>query len=364
MANDFSPSSRNFDFLAGGGEMGERMRALDWSKTPLGAGRGMAAVAQNHRSRHARFALCDVDAVGTGTHLFLQRCLSTDRRHEARLGARCTFGQGLGGNLARHRSPHSAGSRGGRATWDEGLPLFLERYGFAEETYHTFSYSPIYDDGSRIAGMLCVVTEVTDRVIGERRLRVLRDLAASPRAEATEEACKRLINVLADDPLDVSFACLYLLDQTHARLLLAHHHGDLPKRLLPAQIELADRSAPWPIAESIRSGAPQVVELPHDGPESIAAPLWPDRVRQRHGVTRQAGLLDEYRGAHRRPFAAPSSRRWLSRISRSDRPAIRRRDCRCASLRGGARHAPRRWQKSIAPRPPSSRTCPMNSGPR
>ena len=55
--------------------------------------------------------------------------------------------------------------------------------------------------------MLCVVTEVTERVIGERRLRVLRDLAASPRAEATEEACKRLINVLADNPLDVSFAC-------------------------------------------------------------------------------------------------------------------------------------------------------------
>jgi hypothetical protein len=40
-------------------------------------------------------------------------------------------------------------------TWDEGLPLFLERYGFPEESYHTFSYSPIYDDSSSIAGMLC-----------------------------------------------------------------------------------------------------------------------------------------------------------------------------------------------------------------
>jgi hypothetical protein len=58
----------------------------------------------------------------------------------------------------------------GRATWDEGLPLFLERYGFPEESYHTFSYNPIYDDGNQIAGMLCVVTEATERVIGERRL--------------------------------------------------------------------------------------------------------------------------------------------------------------------------------------------------
>ena len=72
----------------------------------------------------------------------------------------------------------------GQATWDEGLLLFLERSGFPEETYHTFSYSPVYDDDSRISGMLCVVTEVTDRVIGERRLRVLRDLARAGRGRA------------------------------------------------------------------------------------------------------------------------------------------------------------------------------------
>jgi len=46
---------------------------------------------------------------------------------------------------------------------------------------------------SRIAGMLCVVTEVTDRVIGERRLRVLRDLAARTMGvEPVEESCGRL----------------------------------------------------------------------------------------------------------------------------------------------------------------------------
>ena len=50
----------------------------------------------------------------------------------------------------------------GKATWDEALLLFLERSGFPEETYHTFSYSPVYDDENRIAGMLCVVTEVTE----------------------------------------------------------------------------------------------------------------------------------------------------------------------------------------------------------
>ena len=66
--------------------------------------------------------------------------------------------------------------RTGVATWDEALQLFLERSGYAEETYHTFSYSPLTDDDGRIAGMLCVVSEETERVIGERRLATLRDL--------------------------------------------------------------------------------------------------------------------------------------------------------------------------------------------
>ena len=37
----------------------------------------------------------------------------------------------------------------GEATWDEALLLYLERSGFAEETYHTFSYSPLADDAGR-----------------------------------------------------------------------------------------------------------------------------------------------------------------------------------------------------------------------
>ena len=65
--------------------------------------------------------------------------------------------------------------RTGNATWDEGLLLFLERSGYPEETYHTFSYSPLPDDDGKIGGMLCVVTEDTERVIGERRLATLQD---------------------------------------------------------------------------------------------------------------------------------------------------------------------------------------------
>ena len=70
--------------------------------------------------------------------------------------------------------------RTGQATWDESLLLFLERSGYVEETYHTFSYSPLPDDEGRIAGMLCVVTEETERVIAERRMATLRDVGNVP----------------------------------------------------------------------------------------------------------------------------------------------------------------------------------------
>ena len=56
----------------------------------------------------------------------------------------------------------------GRGSIGKALLLLLERRGYAEETYHTFSYSPLADDQGRTVGMLCVVTEETERVLSER----------------------------------------------------------------------------------------------------------------------------------------------------------------------------------------------------
>src|SRR6185437_10768249 len=75
----------------------------------------------------------------------------------------------------------------GEATWDEALLLFLERSGYTEESYHTFSYSPLRDDDGAVVGVLCVVSEETDRVIGERRMATLRDLGSDPSAIRTEQ---------------------------------------------------------------------------------------------------------------------------------------------------------------------------------
>jgi signal transduction histidine kinase/CheY-like chemotaxis protein len=101
----------------------------------------------------------------------------------------------------------------GHATWDEGLLLFLERSGYQEETYHTFSYSPLRDDQGQVAGVFCVVAEVTERVIGERRLSLLRELAAAL-ASTTGEAdvLDTAQRVLAEGDKDLCFTATYLFE--------------------------------------------------------------------------------------------------------------------------------------------------------
>jgi len=271
--------SSGLDFLIGGGEMGARMRAFDWRLTPLG---DAAAWPQSLKtivrvmldSRYAMWMLWGPEFTFFCNDAYLP---TVGLKRDWVLGARSdkVWEEIWPDILPRIQRVLADGE----ATWDEALLLFLERSGFTEETYHTFSYSPVYDDDNRVAGMLCVVTEVTERVISERRLQVLRELAQCPRASSTEEAGECLFGVLAGAQSDIPFAALYTMDPAAHTLRLTHHYGNLPQRLLPAEIGCADPSSPWPIAEALRRGLPQVVDLP-DGVEAIPAPLWPERIGQ------------------------------------------------------------------------------------
>jgi signal transduction histidine kinase len=137
----------------------------------------------------------------------------------------------------------------GEATYDEGLLLFLERSGFPEETYHTFSYSPLADDTGRINGMLCVVTEETERVLGERRVETLRDVASALATTNTEEeVLQALRNQFGRNKKDLPFTLTYLFDnQGRARLAsstgISSRHPLAAKQIAPAAI------LPWPVHE-------------------------------------------------------------------------------------------------------------------
>jgi len=167
--------------------------------------------------------------------------------------------------------------RTGEATWDERLLLFLERKGFPEESYHTFSYSPIPDDGGGIGGMLCVVTEDTERTIGERRLRTLRELAARTTEEprSADEACQLAAATLAENGADVPFVLIYLVDGAVARLA---GEAGLPAgtTAAPAVIALDDASAPWPLATVLATGHAIVVDNVRERVGAIPSGAWGD----------------------------------------------------------------------------------------
>src|SRR3954471_2134251 len=135
--------------------------------------------------------------------------------------------------------------RTGEATWDEALLLFLERSGYPEETYHTFSYSPLAGDDGRIEGMLCVVSEDTERVVSERQLATLRDLSTGIAAARTEaEVLAAVRTELAADQRSLPFTLTYLYDGDALKLAAASgidEHHSVVARTWPeqeAQVEL------------------------------------------------------------------------------------------------------------------------------
>ena len=150
--------------------------------------------------------------------------------------------------------------RTGTATWDESLLLFLERSGYVEETYHTFSYSPLIDDDGTIAGMLCVVSEDTERVIGARRLATLRDLGSESATGRDErEYLRSAAEHLADNHWSLPFTLVYLFDSDEQVAELVCSTGIATNHeAAPEQITIGAEPV-WPIADLV-AGRPLIVE--------------------------------------------------------------------------------------------------------
>ena len=142
----------------------------------------------------------------------------------------------------------------GNATWDEALLLFLERSGYPEETYHTFSYSPLRNDSGAVTGMLCVVSEDTDRVIGERRMATLRDLGSDPSVVRTEQETLDFAGRQLDrNRRDLPFTETYLFDADGSAARLAASTG-IPAGhpAAPGTIAAGDPDPVWPAAALLR----------------------------------------------------------------------------------------------------------------
>lgn len=246
--------------LAGGGDMGALTRARDWATTPLGS---VEEWPQSLRTivsvcLSSRFPLL----VWWGPELVMlyndaYRPILGTTKHPAALGQ---SGKECWPEIWHVIGPMLAGVLAtGEATWSDNQLLLLERNGYVEECYFTFSYSPIRDETGGVGGVFTAVTETTEQVLGERRLRTLSALAARTAAAPTaEDACTIAVATVAHNRADIPFALLYLPDAGGAQMRLAAATGlEVATLASPSSINLGaseEAGAAWPLAQVMRTG--------------------------------------------------------------------------------------------------------------
>jgi len=209
--------------------MGARMRAVDWAGTPVGP---LSAWPQSLKtairiilnSRYPMFVWWGRELTNFYNDAYIP---FLGKRHPEALSKPAatvwTEIWDVVGPQADAVLNHHA------VTWNEDLLLVMERYGYIEETYFTFSYGPITNDDGSVSGVFCACTENTGRVVGERRLRTLRELAArTVAAKTVEQACALSIEALATNAHDLPFALIYLLNDSGKQARLAGATGITP----------------------------------------------------------------------------------------------------------------------------------------
>jgi signal transduction histidine kinase/serine phosphatase RsbU (regulator of sigma subunit) len=229
------PASESAGFLAGGGEAGALMRELDWARTPIGPPESWpdslrTAVSICLSSRFPILLWWGEDLVMLYNDPY--RPVLGASKHPLAMGGRGAavwpevwdvIGPMLHGVMAT-----------GEATWSEDQVLMLDRNGYVEECYFTFSYSPIRDSGGEVGGVFTAVTETTERVLADRRLRTVAELASrTAEAQSVGEVCTTAVAALATNPLDIPCARLRLGDAVAST-------GEQPEGTAPLVLEVRD----------------------------------------------------------------------------------------------------------------------------
>lgn len=156
-------------FLQGGGEMGALIRSKDWSKTSIGTPdtwpqslRITTSIILN--SQFPMFVWWGNDQVTIYNDAY--RVIAGDK-HPALLG---TSGPVAWAETWDQLAPLSDMVMKGTSTWSEDQLLYINRRGYTEESYFTFSYSPVINDDGAVGGLFCVCIETTEKVLAARQI--------------------------------------------------------------------------------------------------------------------------------------------------------------------------------------------------
>lgn len=199
------------DFLAGGGEMGALIRAKDWSDTPLGP------IESWPQSLRSAVSICINSNFPISMAWGLDHIQIYNDGYWPICGAKHPHSMGQGFSECWASAWPVIGEAFdtallGESSLLENQRMFLDRYGYLEEAFFTFSFSPIRDETGGVGGLFHPVTETTARMLSERRTRALRDLARAGKAQAVGEAFVLTADTLAEYDLDIPFVLLYQMD--------------------------------------------------------------------------------------------------------------------------------------------------------
>jgi len=178
--------SQPLEFFAGGGNVGALMRTHNWSSSPLGPPESWpqslrAVVSLLLQSRFPMFVAWGKDLGFLYNDSYAE---ILGAKHPRALGSRF---YDIWSEIWADISPLIDAAMAGQATYREDLPLLMNRKGYDEQTWFTFSYSPVRDESGQVVGMFCACTETTQKVLALRGLRELNETLERRVEEAVAE---------------------------------------------------------------------------------------------------------------------------------------------------------------------------------
>jgi signal transduction histidine kinase len=309
-----NPTPAAAQVLAGGGDLAARMRQIDWSSTPLGP---VELWPQSLRtcvrimltSRQPMFVWWGTELINLYNDAY---CSILGGKHPSALGQPASV---VWREIWDQVAPRAATAmKTEEGTYDEALLLIMERNGYPEETYYTFSYSPVPNDQGGTGGIICANTDDTQRILGERQVKTLRELAAmTVNARASQESCELSAQALRGNRRDLPFAMIYLLDADRKHAQLAASTGIRGgQQISPERVSL-EAGSDWIFAGTLTTqGGPSVHDV--SGFAGLPKGDWPVAPTKAialpiagSGQTNQGGILvvglnpfrildDSYRG--------------------------------------------------------------------
>ena len=104
----------------------------------------------------------------------------------------------------------------GETSWCESVRLLIPHLVPEEETFVTFSFAPIAGDDGSVAGVFGSCVDVSETVIGNRRLTTLHKLGVACATARTADALARTLTSVLRDNTDIPYAVLYRVEDRTA----------------------------------------------------------------------------------------------------------------------------------------------------